>query len=354
MQSKPKKILYLITKSNWGGAQRYVFDLATHLPPHTEAVVASGGTGLLVDRLQNKGVRTIPLQAAARDVSIVKEVKLLVEVISVVQKEKPDVLHVNSSKLGGLGAFVGWLTGTHTIFTVHGWPFNEDRNIFARSVIYFFSWLTVLFSDAVITLNKQDFAQGKRMFFAKNKIRLINNAVEPIDFYSREKAREALGLSQTDCIVGAIAELHPNKGLRYLMESMRDLDATLVVIGSGEETFEKNDKVILKGFVPDAPHYLKAFDIFVLPSLKEGTPYVLLEAARAGLPIVATRVGGIPDALGPSGILVSPKNPGQLSTELTKLISNPEERRSLGEKLKAYQEDTFEEFLGLTHHLYTR
>jgi glycosyltransferase involved in cell wall biosynthesis len=83
----------------------------------------------------------------------------------------------------------------------------------------------------------------------------------------------------------------------------------------------END-IILLGNIPNASKYLKAFDIFVLPSLKEGLPYVLLEATQAGLPIVASNVGGIPDIVGDKGILVPPKDPEALATAIKQTLKS--------------------------------
>ena len=305
------KVLYLVTKSNWGGAQRYVYDLATHLgsgTPSAEAVVACGGEGLLVRKLGEKKIRVIPLPDAQRDIAIFKEIKLLIQLFKIVKSEKPDVLHVNSSKLAGLGAFIGFVTRTRTIFTVHGWPFNEDRPWWQRLLIYKFSWLTSFFSDITITITQSDFAQGKRMPFVGHKMRMIHNAIEQIDFYSRDEARKKLGLDESDFVVGSIGELHKNKGFIYLAKAAEHLpNAKFVIMGEGEErnSLDKT-KLRLLGQVPDASRYLKAFDIFVLPSLKEGLPYVLLEASQARLPVVASNVGGIIDIVGNAGFLPLP------------------------------------------------
>src|SRR3990167_2305563 len=107
-----KKILFVITKSNWGGAQRYVYDLATALHKgQFEVVVAFGGTGeagahpgLLAERLKEVGVRTIFIESFTRDIGIFRDVSAFFELLRVIKKERPDVLHLNSSKAGGIGS----------------------------------------------------------------------------------------------------------------------------------------------------------------------------------------------------------------------------------------------------------
>ena len=133
-----KKILFVITKSNWGGAQRYVYDLATHLPKEEfEVAVAFGGTGevgasagLLEVRLREAGVRIIFLTTFARDIGILREFSAFFELLRTIRAENPDVLHLNSSKAGGLGALSGRIAGLRRIiFTAHGFAPNELRPV---------------------------------------------------------------------------------------------------------------------------------------------------------------------------------------------------------------------------------
>jgi len=369
------KVLYLITKSNWGGAQRYVYDLATHLPEGFEPVVAVGLPlieeslqGLFAWRLRQKSIRIIALPEAQRDISFVKELRLLIRLFKIVWEERPDILHVNSSKLGGLGAFVGWVTWTRTVFTAHGWPFNEDRPWYWRKFSYFFSWLTSMFATITVTITQKDFTQGKKMWLVGHKMQLVYSAIEQIDFYSRDEARKTLswwghkfmqGRAKTPSQilwVGVIAELTPNKGLKYLAEVAEHINGVeFIVVGDGELSEDLGPtKLKLVGFATEANRYLKAFDIFVLPSLKEGLPYTLLEAGQAGLPVVASNIGGIPDIIGQAGMLVPPKNSELLARSLSALIKDERLRQTLGQQLQSRvaKEFNFENFLSQTYALY--
>ena len=117
-------------------------------------------------------------------------------------------------------------------------------------------------------------------------------------------------------------------------------------------------EVFIAGFVPDAATYLKAFDIFVLPSTTEALTYALVEAGLADLPAVASRVGGLPEILEhqTSGILVKPKNPEALAEAIKTLIENPKLRKKYGEtfKKKASQKFSFEKMLEETINLYRK
>src|SRR3989344_6172396 len=153
MHHMSKKILYVITKSNWGGAQRYVYDCARSVnKSEFEPVVAAGGNGVLLTRLEEKGIRTLRVRSFTRDISIVKEFSAFRELLSLYKRERPAVIHLNSSKAGGIGALsawiYGWMPGTtrpRVIFPVHGWGFDEPRPAFVRAFILSASILTAFF-----------------------------------------------------------------------------------------------------------------------------------------------------------------------------------------------------------------
>jgi len=358
---KKQKILYVVTKSVWGGAQRYVFDLAIHLPPDRfEPMVAAGGEGLLFEKLQKAGVRTISIPELERDISLIKDLKVLRELYNIFKKEEPQVIHLNSSKMGGLGALASFLYKLFTlnfklltIYTVHGWPFKEERPLFARWTIFLASFFSASLCDRVILINTADFKIARK-FIPRRKLVLIYNGIDSPAFLSSEKARALLSrtigrqIDPKTILIGTIAELTSNKGINYFISALSrsDLDSrhrnlTSIIIGGGEdhEILEKSIKthnlwglLFLAGFINDAHNYLQAFDIFVLPSLKEGLPYTIMEAMSAGLPTIATRVGGIPDLIEhrKEGILVSPKNSVELASALEELVKNTQYGQMLG------------------------
>src|SRR3989344_3387314 len=137
MQKKKGKILYIITKSNWGGAQRYVFDLATRLPKEDfEIAVAHGGNGLLAEKLCTARIRTIKVKKFERNVKLFKDIAVFFELLSLLRRERPDIVHLNSSKAGGIGALSARFTGIkNIIFTSHGLVFDEDRPFPVRGLL---------------------------------------------------------------------------------------------------------------------------------------------------------------------------------------------------------------------------
>jgi glycosyltransferase involved in cell wall biosynthesis len=301
-----KKILFVITKSNWGGAQRYVYDLATNINKEQFVVsVAFGQSGQLAERLRTTGITTHPIYSLHRDVSLSTDIKSFFELLRLFRTEKPDVVHLNSSKAAGIGALAARLAGIKKIvFTVHGWPFLEDRSFVAKALIWFVSWFTVLLCHKVICISEYDLCIAKRMPFIGNKAIRIYNGIAPMSLGSGEKIRNAFPPGVK--ITGTVGELTRNKNQIALIEEVKNNPYTYVaIVGAGEDhmmldeqikKYQLQDRIKLFGFVP-AEEALRGFDVFALPSLKEGLPYVLLEAKAANLPITANRVGGVGEIL---------------------------------------------------------
>jgi len=371
-----RKILFLITKGNWGGAQKYVYDLATGLPHEMyDVVVVIGTGGLLLDKLREKNIHTIQTQELERDVamfssvysvlnpftifkSIAREIRVLRELIRIIKTERPHVLHVSSSKAAGLGMFACrlFVKNVKGIFTVHGWGFLEDRPVLIRKLLSLLSWLTAALAQRVILVSENDLQKSKWMPFVQRKLTVIHNGISAPDFLDRDNARTALlshinGAPESGVTwCTTVSELTQNKGLSYLIEACAELnksgiDFVYLIIGDGEkrETLMKqikkhnlSERVFLTGFIKNASKYIKAFDILSLTSVKEGLPYTLIEAGHAGITVVASNVGGIPEIVSDmqSGMLVKPKNSKEIAEALRYLIDNKEAGKSFGEKLR--------------------
>lgn len=360
--SAKTKVCYVITKGVLGGAQKYVYDLATSLPSSLfEVVVVVGEGGLLKKKLEEKGIKTYELPDLKRDISFVNEFKSSLALLKIVWKESPNVLHLNSPKAAGFGAVAGRLCFTPKIIqTIHGWSFKEDRNIFAKSLIWFFSWTTTILCHKTIVIAKVEKESTKIMpFIDHKKIALIRNGVEKIKFINKTIVRDALiGRTQKKVgrvlWLGTIAELHRNKGLEFAIRAVTQIKEPLIyfIIGVGEEKVKLSEliielglenKVFLVGFVEDAKLYMKAFDIFILTSTKEGLPYTILEAGQAGLPVIASYVGGIPEIIddGVNGILTRVGDQDQIAKALDYYISNPEKQKEFGDALREKVEKEF-------------
>ncbi len=357
MRTTPK-IIFLITKSNFGGAQKYVYELALDAKARGwDVMVACGGTGkkkaglgLLASKLEEAAIPVIPIPHFMRNVSLDDDITAFFEVRRLLRDERPDVLHVTSSKAGGIGALAGRMAGIRNIvFTSHGLTVDEVwRPFWQRFFIYIGTWFTISLSHYAIMISTETYRRARRMPGVRRKVVLIKNGVAPVDFMDKESARTELELTIPDghTLIGGIGELHQNKNWSVAVQTIASLPPTvhLAIVGSGEEYdslhhhMEKlnvRNRVHLLGYVPDAVRYLKAFDIFVLPSKKEGLPYVILEAGLAGLAVVASDLPGNRDIIesGVHGFLVEP-TPRILATSIEMLLRDEGMRRQLGASLQ--------------------
>lgn len=374
-----KKVLFLITKSNWGGAQRYVYDLATGIDQSKfESVVALGGQGELKDRLEQAGIRVISIASLERDISLRKELDFAKELFGIVRRERPYVFHVNSSKAGGVGTLIGRLCRVpKVIFTSHGWAFNEDRPEWQKLVIKGLHYLTVLLSHRTImvvgALLKQLDLPGVEK---RSKIIYLGRSVGAT--FARDEARARLcelvkldpTTSEQEIWIGNIGELHPIKRQAILIASMAPLlreqpNLRLFIIGAGEleQQLKRHiehegvaDRVVMTGNLHDAARFLTAFDVFVLCSHSEAYGYVAHEAGLAGVATIVTRVGGLPEMIedGVSGLTVPPNDVVALRTAITDLITHKEKRVELAHThQERMQSRTLDKMIRATEALYT-
>lgn len=352
------KILYVITKSNFGGAQKYVYELALAARENGhEVMVACGGTGesnaptgKLVSKITEQNIPVRIVKNFMRDMSLFRDIAAFFELLRLFRKEKPDVLHVTSSKAGALGSSAGRLAGIQNIiFTSHGLTMDETwRPKWQRILITISTWMTLKLSHKSIMINTETYLRARSLPGLSNKIILIKNGISNINFVEKSAARKKIAPNQTSSItyIGGIGELHPNKNWSAMIHTVAALpkDIHLFIIGEGEERVQlerlvKNlgleNRVHLLGYIENASKYLPAFDIFVLPSKKEGLPYVLLEAGLAAIPVVASDLPGNQDIIetGMTGLLVEP-NPKTLTTSIQFLLRDEGVRRRLGVELQ--------------------
>lgn len=358
MTETKTRILHIVTRGHWGGAQKYVHTLATKLPTKFESHVAVGTGDALPEILQADGIPVHRLISGQRFVSMSKDIALWKEIYSLITKIQPSIVHLNSSKVGAVGACAARTYNllhrtdkrVKIVFTSHGWAFKENVPFYSQWFRFCSQWVTALLSDCVICVSENVKKHAQSMMGVQNKLVTIYNGVEAPAFLAREDAHMKLAPHVTaHTWIGTISELVPNKGLDILIDAFSRIasdfpDAHMVVIGEGEQRLEleqlihtKNieNRITLCGHVYEASRLLPAFDIFTLTSRKEGFPYALLEAGHASLPILTTRVGGIPEIIENtvSGILVRPGDVRETEVALRRLLEHAELRTQLGEAL---------------------
>ena len=257
------KILHIITKSNWGGAQKYVFDLATYSKNSGHDVsVVLGGNGALNQYLGREGIRTHTIDSLGRDISTGKDIISFRQIFKIIRSEKPDLVHLHSPKAAGIGSFSARLLGIKKIiYTVHGWTWNESRPFQEKFAITFLSWITMIFSTRTIILGEKELIQAQMLPFISKKLKLIPLGISSPKFLIQKSAKEFLQdrsgkiFDKKTIILGTIAELHPNKGLIYTIDAIEkaiDEFPTLLffIIGEGEqrnsiETLIKEKKLLI-------------------------------------------------------------------------------------------------------------
>ncbi|MFH1522944.1 MAG: glycosyltransferase family 4 protein [Patescibacteria group bacterium] len=372
MSNNKKTILYLITQSELGGAQCYVYDLATSLKDEFNIIVAGGEQGekgKIAIKLQQTGIKFYAIPHLKRSISPINDFLALIGIIRLINKLKPDIIHLNSSKISILGSIAAIIAKSRIenreskiVYTAHGWVFNEPLQTWKKLFYKYAEKFTSFFKDKIICVSEFDRQVAlKEKICNPKKLITIHNGIKPINFLSKEMSRQKFPLlskgGQGGVWIGSIGNLYPTKGFEYLIEAARilitnyKLQITTVIIGEGQErkNLEKlikqnslQNNIILAGNISDAAKLLKAFDIYVCSSVKEGLSYTIIEAMQAGLPIVATDVGGNPELIEDqkTGLLVKSQNPEKIAEKIIELINNPELGIKLGEqaKIKALEE----------------
>ena len=334
-----RKILYLITQGELGGAQRYVFDLATCFSAYNTTVIIGSHAEPLAAKLQNAGVKVIIANNLVRNIRPIRDLLAIFELKKIFLQIHPDIVHLNSSKAGVLGSIAARLAGIqNVIFTAHGFVFLEPHNWFVQKFYFWAEKIASWFRKKIISVSEFDRKEAVREKLCPvEKLITIHNGIDSnaTKFLSRDESRNffttTYNLQPTTFCIGTLAHDYPTKNLKTLRQACALLkpefpNSELVIIGRGGTI----------GEIPDASKLLPAFDLYVCSSVKEGFPYSLLEAMNAGLPIVSTNVGGIPEMItdGQNGILVPPKNPNTLADAIKKLIVSPKLAAKLGQAAK--------------------
>lgn len=356
-----KKILFIVTQSDFGGAQRYIFDLVVNLKNEFLISVAAGPKGgdELLNRLEKNGIAIHRLKHLKRAINPCHDWLAYRELKNLIKNEKPDIVHLNSSKAGVLGSLAAARLPSRVIYTAHGWTFNEPNNPLKRQIYLGAEKWTSRYKDRIICVSEYDRRSALKYDIASpEKLITIHNGLDwqKLEFLSKKTALDFLAAKveiSNNKLIGAVANLYPAKGLTYLIKTARFIKSPcqILIIGEGPERrnleqqiakYQLQNKVLLLGALPQAYRYLRAFDFFILPSVKEGFPYAILEAMAAGLPIVATSVGGLPEIIedGRNGFLVAPQNPLALAEKINYLLENPDQARLFGqtnlEKIKEF------------------
>lgn len=349
------RILLIITRLDQGGSAEAVLQIGKGLSKRGHYVKII--TGLTINPQESFEEYTektgIPIEVISelrREINLFLDLSAFLKLYSLIKKERPLIVHTHTSKAGILGRWAAYIAGVKTIIhSTHGHIFYGYFGNFKTTLFLWMERLTAKITKRITTLTNLEIEDYQRLRFAnKERFIAIPYGID-IERYkkadkSREEIKKVLGLSSQDQVVGWAGRLVPvkdcgtfikaaslikeNKGLKFL------------IVGDGPERQKLEEmaeglgiEAIFTGTRRDIYDIMSVIDILVLSSLNEGLGRVLLEAMAAGKPIVATKVGGVPEVVtdGLTGILVPPSDPHSMAFGIKELLKNPERMAMMGE-----------------------
>jgi L-malate glycosyltransferase len=353
------RVCHLASGDLWAGAEAQIAMLLSKLSKLQgfKLSVVLLNSGRLAEELEKEEIPVTIL-----DENRLSSFQILRRFISYLIKGHIDILHIHGYKQNILGCIAAQVSSVKaTIKTVHGLeePFYGIKRYKSMVYAYLDRIFSGLFIDMIITVS-HDIQSELAKCMKTHRIVTIHNGIDPERVKSivdREIVRRDLGIGPNTTVIGTAGRVVPVKGLNYFLGTAKLIltetkDVKFLIVGDGpslsqlEVTARENglgNSVIFTGYRSDIYELINAMDIFVLSSLHEGIPTVLLEAIFLHKAIVATAVGGIPEIItdGVSGFLVPPKDVPKLAERIIHLIRNPSEAESLAQRAKAQVERNY-------------
>jgi glycosyltransferase involved in cell wall biosynthesis len=328
------RVLIVVTLAETGGAQTYVRNLLPMLVAEFDVVVAAHGDGALREAARSAGAAYVPLIHVRRRLGLFRDLAGLIELWLLCRRIRPDLVHLNSSKAGILGAVAAALAGVRIrMFTAHGWAFKTDVGFHAAVYRTLHRAIRPLLT-CVVCVSRSELSIGLAAGACSSaRSELIPNGV---------LQRPDAGGSRDGIVT--VTRLRAPKDILTLVDAVVRHGGALphvTVVGDGPDrgrvehelaTAGFEDRIELVGDVEDPGPFLDRASLFVLSSRSEGLPMAVLEAMAAGLPVVATAVGGVPEVVqdGVTGALVPPGDAVSMGAALLDLASDPARARAWG------------------------
>lgn len=345
-------VCHVITKLELGGAQEVALYTVAHLNrTKFRPVLIAGPGGLLTDDAKRlPGVEVIILSSLGRPIDLLSDVAALLALIRLFRRLRPAIVHTHSSKAGILGRWAAWFARVPVILhTIHGYGITPAQPFWLRRCLILLERVTGWITSHWIAVAQADRKAGIQWgLFDEQHVSVVRPGIDPNPFVTalspsdRKRMRAEFGASPDDWLIGTVACLKPQKApedfvavASRVCETMPQ--ARFVLIGDGElrssiealvKQYGLKNRVHLAGWRRDISTAMKAFDAFLLTSHWEGLPRVLLEARAAGIPVVATRVGGVEEVIveGRHGWLCRAGDVFTLSQQLCHLLQGWEYR----------------------------
>ncbi|MBI3780859.1 MAG: glycosyltransferase [candidate division NC10 bacterium] len=345
------KILYIIGSLDIGGSEQQLIKLAVGLDRSrfNPVVCCLSKHGALRDELTKHGVRVeiVSFRGLSFFRHLPRVLLQLGRLVLFIKRERPDIIHCILFWAYIIGTYAAKMAGVPIVIAsrrgLGHFKANKPHDLFLERLANQMTDLIVANSEAV----KEDVIREEKV--EPSRIRVIHNGVDLslYDVQPETALRTSLGIPERARVIGVVANLIHYKGhgffLRACQEIKRKHPATkFLLIGEGPlrgelmalaKGLELESDVLFLGSRPDVPRLLALMDVVVLPSLEEGFPNAVLEAMAARKPVVASRVGGVPEAVvhGETGILVPPKDPAALAEAIRWLLEHPVEAARFGE-----------------------
>jgi glycosyltransferase involved in cell wall biosynthesis len=357
------RIIRMIARLNIGGPARQVILLHDRLSSRGwDSLLVYGPVGdheaSLEALADARGVESRRIQELGRRIRAWSDLVALCKTIRLLYRTRPHVVHTHTAKAGAIGRIAAAVYNATrprrsrclVVHTFHGHVLDGYFGPVANQLVRMTERALALLTDRVIAISerqREDLVSRYRIMSA-DTVAVVPLGLELrsfLDLPSRASARMALGVPQDASVVAYVGRLVPIKRPLALIDAFANViescpNATLLVAGDGElrgtmelaiERYGLADRVLLLGWRSDLQTIYSAADIVALTSSNEGTPVALIEAMAAGIAVVATTVGGVPDLIhdGSNGVLVPPGDSGAMAAALARLIQNPEERGRL-------------------------
>lgn len=359
------RIAYTITRTDdLGGAQIHVRDLATALRKRGhDTIVLAGGGGVVARQLEERGVPVVQLRHMARPLRFGQDSRALGELTTQLRRIRPDVISTHSSKAGILGRLAGRRLDIPTITTAHGWLFDLPRRRARDWAVWSVEKSMAPLARKIVTVceSDRDLAISAGLSSADRFV-TIHNAMPDVGIELH--ADPGSGPPHL-LMVARFALQKDHETLFHGLSSLLDLEWTLDLVGTGPreeacrglaDSLALTDRIRFLGMREDVPELMAAAHAYLLISHWEGFPRSILEALRAGLPVVATNVGGVREAAidDVTGFLVPEGDHLFLAAKLRSLIEDPALRAGMGEAARSHYEKhfTFERLVEETLALY--
>jgi glycosyltransferase involved in cell wall biosynthesis len=345
--------------SSVGGAERLAVKMTIGLDPDRFerylCATRRNTPPAFLDELADANVHVLQLDRESR-----YQLRPWWRLIRLLRRERIDVVHAHKVGSNLWGSVLGRIARVPVIVAhEHSWSFEGEpfRRLLDRELI-------ARLANTIIAVSQEDRRRMETIErIPARQITVIPNGIEPLPAPTAD-VRAELGIGPDDPVVGTVTVLRPEKALDVLVEAIALLRPRLpslhLVIAGGGVEMERlralvaerglEQTVHLLGTRHDVANVLHAVDVAVICSLREGTPLALLEYMAAGLPVVATRVGGLPDVVvdGVTGLIVSPGSAPALADALERLLGDPELRAQMGAAGRERQQAKYE-FASVMH-----